>query len=47
MSLQDQQWFHCDDEAVSCATLSDVLGSEAYMLFYIKARLDYSTSTPV
>ena len=36
------QWFLCDDETVSMATLPEVLASEGYMLFYVKKRLEYS-----
>eukprot|EP00042_Codosiga_hollandica_P049875 m.586785 g.586785 ORF g.586785 m.586785 type:complete len:142 (-) comp57979_c0_seq28:62-487(-) len=35
------QWFCCDDETVASASVHEVLNSEAYMLFYIKNRLEY------
>lgn len=35
------QWFLCDDEHIRIATISEVLASEGYMLFYIKQQLDY------
>eukprot|EP00053_Salpingoeca_punica_P019324 m.194640 g.194640 ORF g.194640 m.194640 type:complete len:588 (-) comp17621_c1_seq1:37-1800(-) len=37
-------WFLCNDETVTIATLRDVLSSEAYMLFYIKVRLEYGVA---
>ena len=36
-----EQWFRCDDETIRCATTTEVLSSEGYMLFYIKRRLEY------
>ena len=35
------QWFRCDDETITMATISEVLNTEAYMLFYVKKRLQY------
>ncbi len=40
-AAQGGQWFLCDDEAITLASRAQVLGSQAYMLFYIKTRLEY------
>eukprot|EP00040_Diaphanoeca_grandis_P026009 m.144943 g.144943 ORF g.144943 m.144943 type:complete len:616 (+) comp30403_c0_seq1:309-2156(+) len=35
------QWFLCDDETIQMVSITDVLASEGYMLFYIKRQLEY------
>jgi ubiquitin carboxyl-terminal hydrolase 22/27/51 len=39
----DGQWFLCNDETITMASIRDVLASEGYMLFYAKKRLEYVT----
>jgi len=34
-------WFHCDDAIISRSTESEVLSTQAYMLFYIQKQLSY------
>jgi len=38
---QNGQWFKCDDHLITKASLSDVLNSEGYLLFYHKQFLEY------
>ncbi|XP_065846559.1 ubiquitin carboxyl-terminal hydrolase 22-like [Oscarella lobularis] len=38
---QRDQWFNCDDAWITKVTVSEVLRSEAYLLFYHKQVLDY------
>lgn len=44
LAQQSGEWFKCDDETVTLSTLSDVLCSQGYMLFYAKTRLEYAAS---
>ncbi|XP_063934211.1 ubiquitin carboxyl-terminal hydrolase 22-like isoform X2 [Zophobas morio] len=41
----NNQWFLCDDGAVTTATLEQVLNSEGYLLFYIKDNLEFERSS--
>jgi len=36
-----EEWYRFDDDKVTHATLSQVLRSTAYILFYVKRELDY------
>jgi len=38
---QNGQWFKCDDHLITKASLTDVLSSEGYLLFYHKQFLEY------
>lgn len=41
LASQEGQWFRCDDHVITLADRRTVLASQAYMLFYIKTRLEY------
>ncbi len=38
------EWIKCDDESLSRASVEEVLGNEAYLLFYSKRFFEYKTS---
>ncbi|WVQ81646.1 hypothetical protein IAT38_003771 [Cryptococcus sp. DSM 104549] len=38
------EWYHCDDDKVTPASLGSVLAQRAYMLFYVKRGLGYGES---
>lgn len=42
--LQQDQWYRCDDATITMASRAEVLGTQAYLLFYIKSRLEYHTT---
>merc|ERR1712176_209148 len=39
--MHNSEWFYCDDHVIQMVSLSKVLKSEAYLLFYHKKYLDY------
>ncbi|XP_050390499.1 ubiquitin carboxyl-terminal hydrolase 22 isoform X3 [Patella vulgata] len=39
--LHKDQWFKCDDHMITKATITEVLNSEGYLLFYHKQILEY------
>ena len=41
LASQEGQWFRCDDHVITLADRRTVLASQAYMLYYIKTRLEY------
>jgi hypothetical protein len=38
IDLSKRQWLKCDDDKVAAVTEEDVLGAEAYVLFYVNRR---------
>lgn len=44
MHLQQEQWYRCDDAVITMASWTEVLHTQAYLLFYIKSRLEYHTT---
>eukprot|EP00045_Choanoeca_perplexa_P008253 m.76026 g.76026 ORF g.76026 m.76026 type:complete len:606 (-) comp14420_c0_seq1:134-1951(-) len=41
---QQDQWYKCDDATITMASRAEVLSTQAYLLFYIKSRLEYHTT---
>jgi ubiquitin carboxyl-terminal hydrolase 22/27/51 len=39
---QRDEWYKCDDAAITSASLTQVLSSKAYILFYIRKYVDYT-----
>jgi len=40
--LHSENWFKCDDSFVTKTSLSQVLKSKAYLLFYIRSTVSYT-----
>eukprot|EP00730_Choanoeca_flexa_P015729 TRINITY_DN7288_c0_g1_i2.p1 TRINITY_DN7288_c0_g1~~TRINITY_DN7288_c0_g1_i2.p1 ORF type:complete len:602 (+),score=104.82 TRINITY_DN7288_c0_g1_i2:54-1859(+) len=38
---QQEQWYKCNDAVITMASRAEVLGAQAYLLFYVKSRLEY------